>query len=234
MSNVPLQILEMLLPVAEALGEELLDRVVFIGGSTTAFLITDPITRQTVRFTDDVDLVVHIEGKAKWLWLQRELQTRGFKQSMVDDLICRLRLGDLKVDIMPDDENILGFSNRWYREAVTHAWRHPLSESITIRLLTPVYFIATKLEAWLGRGNNDPLSSHDLEDIINLVDGRAELSDEVAEADAEVRKYIATQFQILMEHPDFDYAVQGNLQDINRTEVFYQRWRQIITARACS
>ncbi|WP_335342497.1 hypothetical protein [Sedimenticola hydrogenitrophicus] len=55
--------LEMLLPVAEALGQELLAHVAFVGGSTTAFLITDPITRQAVRFTEDVDLIVHVGGR---------------------------------------------------------------------------------------------------------------------------------------------------------------------------
>jgi hypothetical protein len=36
-------------------------------------------------------------------------------------------------------------------------------------------FVATKFEAFHGRGNNDHLASHDLEDIITVVDGRPEL-----------------------------------------------------------
>lgn len=219
--------LEMLLPVAEALGEELLAHVAFVGGSTTAFLVTDPITRQAVRFTEDVDLIVHVDGLAQWQQWQRKLHARGFTQHMEDDIICRMRLGDLKVDLMPDDENILGFTNRWYRSAIEHAEPYPLNESITINLLSPVYFIATKLEAWLGRGGNDPMRSHDLEDMINLVDGREELAGEVMAATPDVRDYIAAQFQALLEHPEFDYAIQGNLQDNNRAELFYQRWEQI-------
>jgi hypothetical protein len=69
--------LDMLLPVAEALGQELLRHVAFVGGSTTAFLITDPITRQAVRFTEDVDLIVHVEGQAQWQAWQRKLYARG-------------------------------------------------------------------------------------------------------------------------------------------------------------
>ena len=56
---------------------------------------------------------------------------------MEDDTICRMRLGDLKVDLMPDDENILGFTNRWYRSAITHAEPYPLNESISINLFMP-------------------------------------------------------------------------------------------------
>ncbi|MES9904404.1 MAG: hypothetical protein ABW168_17225 [Sedimenticola sp.] len=224
---MPQQMLDMLLPVAEALGEELLGHVAFVGGSTTAFLITDPITRQAVRFTEDIDLIVHVEGQAEWQRWQRKLHARGFRQSMEDDVICRMRLGSLKVDLMPDDENILGFTNRWYRKAIEHAEPYPLNDTVTINLLAPAYFIATKLEAYLGRGGDDPMSSHDLEDIINLVDGRAELGDEIMGSEANVRRYIAEQCGALQRHPNFDYAIQGNLQETSRADLFYQRWEQI-------
>ncbi|WP_335342496.1 hypothetical protein [Sedimenticola hydrogenitrophicus] len=148
---------------------------------------------------------------------------------MQDDVICRMRLGALKVDFMPDDERILGFSNRWYRKAIEHAELFPLNASITINLLAPAYFVATKLEAYRGRGGNDPMSSHDMEDIINLVDGRETLASEIAEAEPDVRRYIAEQFNILQGHRDFDYAVQGNLQDSNRSSQFFQRWEWIAT-----
>ena len=109
MKGVPQQMMEMLLPVAHALGEEPLANVVFVGRSTTAFLITDPITRQAVRFTEDVDLIVHVEGQAQWQCWLRKLQVRGFTQSVEGDVICRMRLGALKVDLRPDDENIIGY-----------------------------------------------------------------------------------------------------------------------------
>ena len=225
--EAPRQILDMLRPVAEALGEDMLPHVAFVGGSTTALLITDPITRKAVRFTEDVDLIVRVDGFAHWRQWQRKLLARGFTQHMEDDIICRMRLGAIKIDLMPVDEKILGFTNRWYRSAIAHAKPCPLNDLITINLLSPVYFIATKLEAWRGRGNNDPMSSHDLEDIINLVDGREELAGEIMAASADVRGYIAAEFQSLLKHPDFDYAIQGNLQDNNRIDLFYQQWEQI-------
>lgn len=128
---------------------------------------------------------------------------------------------------MPDDATILGFTNRWYHKARASAQPYALTDTLTINLLAPAYFIATKLEAYHGRGNNAPLSSHDLEDIINLVDGRDELVGEVARAEADVRQYIAEQFTALLEHPDFDYAVQGNLQNSNRNDLFFERWERI-------
>lgn len=50
----------MLRQVAEALGEELREQVAFVGGCTTGLLLTDAFTREQVRSTDDVDLIVHV------------------------------------------------------------------------------------------------------------------------------------------------------------------------------
>lgn len=132
---------------------------------------------------------------------------------------------------MPDDASILGFTNCWYHAALANACPYPLTEQITINLLAPEYFIATKLEAYRGRGNNDPMSSHDLEDIINLVDGRIELLDELQQAEENVRHYIAEQFAGLLQHPHFENAVLGNLQDDSRNDLFFDRWEQIAALR---
>jgi len=226
-SSMPEQMLQMLIPIAEALGEDLLPKFAFVGGSTTALLITDPVTKQAVRFTDDVDLIFKANNHAHWQSIQKQLRKKGFRESMDDDIICRMRLGELKVDFMPDDERILGFSNRWYKDALTTAQSHKLTKNISINILMPVYFIATKLEAYRGRGNNDPINSHDLEDIINLVDGREELLTELADADGNVRHYIAEHFTNLLLDNDFEYAVQGNIGDAARTDILLQRMEQI-------
>jgi len=107
----------------------------------------DRLAREGVRFTDDVDLIIDIVGHGKWVQFQEELRSRGFRESPEDSVICRMRLGDLKVDFMPDDEKILGFSNRWYSLGLETAVDHPLTDDITIRMLTAPLFLATKLEA---------------------------------------------------------------------------------------
>jgi len=168
-----------------------------------------------------------VNGQKEWYQWQQKLKQQGFSVSMEDDVICRMRLGTQKVDFMPDDESILGFSNRWYHQALLHVQPHPLSNKITINILAPAYFIATKLEAYQGRGNNNPMESHDIEDIINPVDGRETLAKEVEAANNDVRRFIAQQFRSLLLHSDFVYAVQGNLQDNNRTDLFFKRWELI-------
>lgn len=211
MSSVKGQLLVMLETVAKALGDDLRGRLVFVGGCTTALFITDEITLEGVRATDDVDLIVDLVGRAQWAQLQEQLRQKGFAESPEDDVICRMRLGDLKVDFMPDDESILGFSNRWYAKGIETAVNHPLTDTITIKRLTPELFLATKLEAYLGRGNNDLLGSRDMEDILLVVDGREELVAEIQAADEDVRRYIAEQFRALLQHDDFDHFLAGNI-----------------------
>jgi predicted nucleotidyltransferase len=211
MTTVKGQLLHMLETVAEALGDDLRKRLVFVGGCTTALFITDEIVLESVRTTDDVDLIVDLVGHAQWAQLQDQLRQKGFAESPEDDVICRMRLGDLKVDFIPDDESILGFSNRWYAKGIETAITCSLTDKLNIRRLTPELFVATKLEAYLGRGNNDLLGSRDMEDILLLVDGREELVAEIQGADDDVRRYIAEQFKALLNHDDFDHLLEGNI-----------------------
>ncbi|MGH8494115.1 MAG: hypothetical protein ACRERR_13575 [Moraxellaceae bacterium] len=223
----------MLQAVADALGPELLAQVAFVGGCTTALLITDAFTLESVRFTDDVDVIVHVLGPGRWQVLLAELRARGFRESPEDDITCRMRLAqdggrELIVDFMPDDEKILGFTNRWYADAVMAAKDFSLPSGTVIRVVSPVHFVATKLEAWRGRGNNDPLGSRDMEDLLSVVDGRETLLQEIAAATPALQQYIAEQFTETLQHPDFDYAVQATARSSQgREAIIFQRWQAI-------
>ena len=225
---------EMLLQVAEALGSELLSQMAFVGGCTTGLLLTDEFSKEQVRHTDDVDLIVHLLGYVEYSNLQKQLRRLGFKDSVDnDDPICAMRLGELRVDFMPDDEKILGFSNRWYADAFSSANVYQLTNETSINVVQPVYFVATKLEAWLGRGNNDPLGSHDLEDLLSLFDGRPELLAEIEQAAPELRQYIAIKIGELLESNDFEYAVQScALGNSEREALIFKRLEQAVLGGA--
>jgi predicted nucleotidyltransferase len=121
---------------------------------------------------------------------------------------------------MPVDQAILGFSNEWYGAAVDQTQRHELRSGLTISIPRPPVFLATKLAAFKGRGDDDLLGSHDLEDIITLVAGRPEIVEEVRGAVDAVRVWIAGEISALLEQPDFDYALQGALPDAVRIPEF--------------
>jgi len=71
--------------------------------------------------------------------------------------------------------------------------------------------LATKIEAFKGRGEGDFPASRDLADIIALVDGREELVGEVAEAPPELRAYLSDERAILLAHPRFPEGVSAAL-----------------------
>ena len=50
----------MLTRVASALEESMLHDVAFVGGCTTGLWVTDEFSRQDIRFTDDVDVIVSV------------------------------------------------------------------------------------------------------------------------------------------------------------------------------
>ncbi|TGT53755.1 hypothetical protein EN809_039110, partial [Mesorhizobium sp. M2E.F.Ca.ET.166.01.1.1] len=104
-------------------------------------------------------------------------------ESQGDTVICRMRLGELKVDFMPDDPDILGFSNRWYEKGIETAVTYALTDQLNIKRLAPELFVATKLEAYIGRGEGDLFMSRDLEDILLIIDGRPEIVAEILGAD---------------------------------------------------
>lgn len=80
-----------------------------------------------------------------------------------------------------------------------------------ICLITAPVFIATKLEAFRGRGGGDFLVSHDLEDIVTVIDGRPALIDEVGAAPADLRTYLQEEFRRLTASEDFLDALAGHL-----------------------
>jgi len=183
MANPNLQ----LLTDAAKLLEPILGELVFVGGCATALLITDNAAAD-VRPTFDVDAIAEITSYAAYAEFSERLRKLGFQEDTSDGApLCRWHQQTTTLDVMPLDEKILGFSNTWYRPAMDHAEERELEKGLKIRLVAPVYFCASKLEAFAGRGANDFHASRDLEDLIAVVDGRAELVGEIQTAAGDVR-----------------------------------------------
>ena len=112
---------------------------------------------------------------------------------------------------MPTIEEVLGFTNRWYTLSVATAQVHELPSGIQVKVIRAPEFIATKLEAFYGRGQGDHLFSHDMGDIISVVDGRDSLIAECQDSERQLREYLALQFQTLLKTPAFLDALPGHL-----------------------
>ena len=187
-----------------------LDDLVFVGGCTTGLFVTDPAAGG-IRPTRDVDAIVDVTSYARYTALSDRLRTLGLAEDTSEGApLCRWRHGDIIVYVMPTDASVLGFSNRWYPTAIDTAQRLDVAGQ-AVRIVTPALFIATKLEAFRGRGRGDVFGSHDLEDIIVVVDGRPEIVEDVATAAADVRAYIGTEVRELLDTRDFTEALAGFL-----------------------
>ncbi len=215
-----------LLGVAEALGE-LRDEIVFVGGCAAGMLITDAVAHG-VRPTYDVDAIVEATTIARFHAVEKRLPAHGFIRDMQSDVICRWKHSatGTSFDLMPTDPGVLGFSNRWYAEAMRTSMEVALTDAIRIRLVSAPAFIATKFEAFATRGKLD-VFSHDLEDIIVVVDGRAELAQELRFASAELQVAVRAQVAALLLRRDFDNAIPGMIADHNRLDTVLQRLRDI-------
>jgi len=200
---------QMLCLVARRL-EPLLDQLVFLGGCTTALFITDEAAPD-VRVTLDVDVIVEVLSRNDYWKLEERLRELGCSQRIDEEVTCRWQLDGITLDVMPTDERILGFSNRWYTDAIHNAQTVAIDENLSIRLVTPAHFLATKLEAFFGRGNGDFWGSHDLEDIVTVIDGRAGILDELSVVDTGLREYIVNAVSGLIGAKGFREALSGHL-----------------------
>jgi hypothetical protein len=100
--------------VARRLGAQLCAEFAFVGGAVAGLLITDP-ANPPIRATEDVDVVAEVLALADYHVVEARLRERGFVQDMRPGApICRWQVEGVTVDVMPTDERILGFANRWY------------------------------------------------------------------------------------------------------------------------
>lgn len=202
--------LELLTGVARLL-RPLLNDLVFVGGCTTTLLITDTAAAE-VRPTYDVDAITEITSYSEYEKFSERLRQLGFVADQSEGApICRWAHGDIRLDVMPVDEKILGFSNRWYKPAMENSQTVQLANDLTIRAVTAPFFLGTKLEAFEGRGRADHFASHDLEDVIAVIDGRPSLWSEIQRAPQELRLYLARHIQELIGKQDFIDALPGYL-----------------------
>lgn len=209
MSNPQIENLEKVAAILEYLP----DQFVFTGGATIA-LYVDEILWDDFRPTKDVDCVVEISSWVDYYALSERLRSVGLQECIEQDApLCRWVYQDLLVDIMPCDESVLGFSNRWYEEGIAHKILYRLPSGRDIWIFPPIYLLASKVEAFLGRGNDLRLSK-DIEDIVILLDGCEELEQQFHQSQEEVKIFLASWFQ--ENRNDLEEAVLSFLPSVSR------------------
>ena len=198
-----------ILEEAAAKLKPLLNEIVFVGGVTLGLLVTDS-AGAAVRETNDVDVVAEILTYPDYIAFSERLLQAGFTEDTGEKpLACRWRHQGLILDVLPLDEKVLGYTNIWYGSALNSAQRITLPSGLDIQVITAPFFMGTKMEAFRGRGKNDYMESHDLEDLVAVVDGRSTIVEEIAAAPSDLRQYLAETARTLLGEPRFLEVLPG-------------------------
>jgi len=195
--------------LADALGTELLSELVLVGGCAAGLLITDP-GHPPVRITRDVDVVVEVVDLKDYYEIERRLERVGFAHDLTEDApICRWRVDERILDLLAARQGVLPFWNRWHANAVRRYHDVVLPNGAVMRVADAPVFVASKFAAFEDRGCGDYLSSHDIEDILAIVDGREELLQETLAADDELRDYVKASFQRMQQSSVYSEIIVG-------------------------
>lgn len=130
---------------------------------------------------------------------------------------CRYTVDGILVDVMPDEAAMLGFTNRWYQAAIDTAETHAVNDLI-LRAVSAPLFLATKLEAHHGRGAGDYLGSHDLEDVLAVIDGRPSIVADCFDAPDAVKQYLHYKFAELLADDEFVNVIPGFVEQAHADE----------------
>ena len=156
----------------------------------TGLLLTD-MAAPPIRATQDVDVITEVATMTEYYLLAEKLRAGGFQEDSSENApICRWKAGGLLLDVMPTNPELLGFGSEWYQEAFEAATLQTLPSGKRIYMITAPYFLACKLAAFRNRGEGDYLMSHDMEDIMTVLDGRPEVGVEIGQAETALRKHL--------------------------------------------
>jgi len=196
-----------LIIVANELREHLKE-IVFVGGSVVVLLVDDAAAH-AARPTEDVDIVVNVAALKEYYEFEDMLLAKGFINDTKSDVACRYKKGSIALDVMTTEEDVLGFTNIWYGPALNCTDTKTLPDGTEIQVISPIYFIATKIEAFKNRGHGDYLSA-DIEDIVAVMENRGQLLIEMKDADEDLRQYFVKEYADL-DNPDFWNHLPGCL-----------------------
>ena len=210
--------LDLVAQVAHGL-QELKDKMVFIGGAVISLYTDDPAAEE-IRPTSDIDMTINLANYAEWAQMQERLAELGFYPDPEGHAICSYKYKDIAIDIMPAEDSGIGVSNKWYKPGFDYLQQTQLEDGTSINILPSPYFLATKLEAFKDRGQNDFYGSHDYEDIIYLLDNRTTIVEEILAAEENVRQYIKDELTTIKNHPQADEILAMHIHPLIREERF--------------
>lgn len=199
--------------------KELNEKMVFIGGAVISLYTDDPAAEE-IRPTTDIDMTINLANYNEWAQMQERLSELEFYPDPQGQSICSYKFEKIAIDIMPAEDSSIGVSNKWYKPGFKYLQQVKLPEGISINILPSPYFLATKIEAFKDRGQNDFYGSHDFEDIIYLIDNRTTIVEEILASEEEVKQYIKQELTAIKNHPQASEILAMHIHPLIREERF--------------
>lgn len=220
-----MDIIQQLELLSERLGD-LVEEILVVGGCSPA-LILDINTSPDLRPTYDVDIVIQAESYGKYMGFIQKIKERGFVERQGDP-IGRYASGEIVVDVIPTEADVLGFSNRWYKRAFDSPISKKLPSGRVLKTIAPVFFVAAKLEAFQARGQEDLMASADLEDIITVLVEYPSFQEELREVDRNVQEYIIGEFQKLTSDENYPHFLSAHLRGDEASQASLPKLRRLV------
>jgi hypothetical protein len=216
--------ISMLKLAIELLGD-LSEKLIFVGGATTC-LYVEPSIADELRPTEDVDCVIEASSLLNYNKVEKILREKGFSNDTRRNApICRFLYKDiLTLDVMPDDDRVLGFSNSWYKAGIKNKITIKIEDKL-INIFSFPYFLASKFEAFENRGKNDPRLSSDLEDIVIVLDGLKNL--ELKNMDSDITSYLSAKATDCLNERNTIEAIEGFLSSEGKVLRVRKRFKSI-------
>lgn len=215
--------------VAEGL-QQYREQVVFVGGAVISLYTDDPAADE-IRPTKDIDFTVNIVDVGEFHKTIEELGKLGFHPDPFGTSICSYTYKKYPVDIIPAEDSVFGSTNRWYKIGFTDLWKENVKGQ-EIYILSAPCFLATKFEAFNNRGN-DYRTSHDIEDIIYIIDNRTTIIDEIAKCDGRILEFIKSEFQKIIDKGLLDELLVTHIHPLiieERIEIVKEKINGIMNA----
>jgi predicted nucleotidyltransferase len=183
----------------------------FLGGAVVGFLLDNPRI-PFPRQTNDVDAIAEVATRIQYADLEERLRTEsGFHHDTSEGAPrCRWLVDGVKVDLMPMKDPGGSLDNLWFEYALQTATQREM-KGVRLPVISASCFLATKLMALSDRGKGDFRASHDLEDMVTVIDGRASLCNELANERDDLRQTVAAGFKDLLAQAAFNEALPGHL-----------------------
>lgn len=200
--------------VAEAL-KDLKDNMVFVGGAVVSLYTDDPAADE-IRPTQDIDMTINMVNLGHWSHIQEKLGKLGFHPDPFGHAICSYKYKDIPVDIMSAEDGPLGPANTWYKVGFNNLWTVKAKDQ-EIKILSAPCYLATKFEAFANRGS-DIRSSHDMEDIIYILDNRINIVAEISESEDRIKQFLKTQLMTIINNGLLEEVLMAHIHPLMQQE----------------